>query len=620
MILLASSSSELLYAWKQGLEGIAAVTTVSDLDALTVVMARTKPEILLLDLDLAALDGANGTARVMKLNSVTKIIALGGEPCDIKELGLFRIGVRGCCRNDINPHLLPSVVVAIQQGELWIRRTLTPRLLDELGARIHADSEGRCSATARLADLAGLKALSGVKEVHRKIATLDLAKDFMNRTTVWPSLALACAVAASYPAGATTLRDAVEQAVRTNPAVLAATNHRFAADAGVKQAHAGYFPRIDLDAGTGRERFDIPDSRLRGLNETTFQQRDATMTLSQMLFDGFAVRSEVARQTARVDSSAYGVAATAEALALRTVSTYLEVLRRQETIDEAVDNLEAHQRIYKQIRMLSESGVGRRADLDQAESRLALAKANLRQEQSSLRDAEVTFQRLVGAPPQALQIPASPDKALSMSEALDAAITGHPSVKSAEADVALASASNSGAKAALSPRIDLELAKRRADDIVRGSTSDLSIMLRLRYNFSRGGADAARISETGFQIQEANEVLNRTRRQVEEDVALAYNANVTARERLDLLRQYVDASAATRESYAKQFSIGQRTLLDLLNAENEYFNARLAYTTGQYTKLASAFRIFAGMGKLLSQLRIALPIDAVKVSGRNRRQ
>lgn len=444
---------------------------------------------------------------------------------------------------------------------------------------------------------------------------------YMKSKTIWPTLVLACAFVQS-PAIAATLREAVEQAVHTNPEVLAAANHRFAADAGVKQARAGYFPRIDLSAGTGRERLDIPDSRLRGLNDTTFHQRDATVTLSQMLFDGFAVRSEVARQTARIDSSAYGVATTAEDLALRTVATYLEVLRRQETVDEAVDNLDAHQRMYKQIRMLSESGVGRRADLDQAESRLALAKANLRQEQSSLKDAEIAYVRLVGAPPQSLQRPPSPDKSLPMSEALalDAAINDHPSVKAAEADVALASALNSGAKSALSPRVDLELAKRRADDIVRGSTSDLSIMLRLRYNFLRGGADLARISETGFQIQEAKEVLNRTRRQVQEDVALAYNANVTARERLGLLRQYVDASAATRESYAKQFSIGQRTLLDLLNAENEYFNARLAYTTGQYALLASAFRIFAGMGQLLSQLRIALPIDAVKVSGQSRRQ
>ena len=137
-----------------------------------------------------------------------------------------------------------------------------------------------------------------------------------------------------------------------------------------------------------------------------------------MLFDGFAVQSEVAQQRARVDSSAYGVAATAEDLALRTVVTYLEVLRRQETVAEAVDNLDAHQRIYNQIKMLSESGVNRRDDIAQAESRLALAKADLRQEQGSLRDAEVSYVRLVGVPPRALLMPESPDNALPSSESI----------------------------------------------------------------------------------------------------------------------------------------------------------------------------------------------------------
>lgn len=444
----------------------------------------------------------------------------------------------------------------------------------------------------------------------------------MKRRTVWPMLALTCAAAAaSPPASAETLREAVEQAVRTNPEVLASANRRFAADQGVKQALGGYLPRIDLNAGTGRERLDSADTRLLALGDTSFARHDTSVTLSQMLFDGFAVQSEVARQWARVDSASYGVAATAENLALRTVTTYLEVLRRQETVAEAVDNLDAHQRIYNQIKMLSESGVNRRDDIAQAESRLALAKADLRQEQSSLRDAEVSYVRLVGAPPRALLIPESPDNALPSSEsmALDTALNEHPALKSAEADVAVASALNSGAKAELSPRVDLELAVNRNNDIVRGITNDRTIMLRLRYNFSHGGADLARISETGFQIQEASEVLNRTRRQIQENLSLAYNANITARDRLGVLRQYVDASAATRVSYAKQFSIGQRTLLDLLNAENEYFNARLSYTTGQYAQLASAFRIFAGMGQLLGKLQISLPVETVRASGRNSR-
>jgi adhesin transport system outer membrane protein len=440
----------------------------------------------------------------------------------------------------------------------------------------------------------------------------------MNKKSVLPALAFTCvAMMSSLPTHAETLRDAVDQAVRTNPEVLASASRRFAADQGVRQAQAGYLPRIDLNAGIGREQLDSVDTRFIGKEGTTFGRRDNALTLSQMLFDGFAVQSEVARQTARVDASAYGVAATAEDLALRTAATYLEVLRRQETVVAAVSNLEAHQRIYNQIRTLTQGGVARRADFDQAESRLALAKANLRQEESSLQDARVSYRRLVGTPPDMLLAPESPQAALPASEtqAAQLAINSHPSVKSAEADVAAATALRSGAKAALSPRLDLELATNHTNDIVRGTTNDRTIMLRLRYNFSRGGADMARISETGFLIQEANEELGRIRGQVQENVLLAYNANLTARDRLILLQQYVTASAATRESYMKQFSIGQRTLLDLLNAENEYFNAQLAYITGQYAQLTSAYRILASMGQLLANLQIALPVDAVRVRG-----
>ncbi|PMX90220.1 TolC family protein, partial [Pseudomonas sp. GW460-13] len=76
----------------------------------------------------------------------------------------------------------------------------------------------------------------------------------------------------------------------------------------------------------------------------------------------------------------------------------------------------------------------------------------------------------------------------------------------------------------------------------------------------------------------------------------AYNAHLTAKDRLVSLKQYVEASDATRVSYGKQFRIGQRSLLDLLNAENEYFSASTAYVTGQYNELASQYRILAGMG------------------------
>ena len=432
----------------------------------------------------------------------------------------------------------------------------------------------------------------------------------------WPTFALALTVLSCLPVHAETLREAIEQAVRTNPEIIGLSDRRFAADAGVKQALAGYFPRLDVTVGSGRDRINSVDTRALGLVDTTLSRHESSLTLSQMLFDGFATRSGVAQQRSRVDSSAYNVAAAAENLGLRTVGGYLEVLRRQETVEAAAENLQAHQRIHDQIKKLSESGVGRRADFAQAESRLALAKANLTQEQSNLTDARTSYTRLVGTAPGTLVIPESLENVLPSPDALasENALSNHPALQAAKADVAAAVAVNAGAKAALWPRIDLELSSNRNEEIVHGVTHDRMLMLRLRYNFLRGGSDVARISETSLQAQEARETLSRTQREVSETLALSNNAYITARSRLDLLRQYVAASATTRESYAKQFSIGQRTLLDLLNAENEYFSARTSAITGRYALLASTFRIFAGMGQLLNILPIVLPADVVRLS------
>lgn len=153
MILLASPSAELLRRWEQGLNGFPTAVLAGDIETLQTELGRLKPDVLMLDLNLPGLDGAKGAARLIKLHASTRIVAVGGEQCDIRELGLFRIGVRGCCCSDIPPERLQSVVRAVQRGELWIRRTLTPRLLDELGARIRADGEGRRATMARLAEL-----------------------------------------------------------------------------------------------------------------------------------------------------------------------------------------------------------------------------------------------------------------------------------------------------------------------------------------------------------------------------------------------------------------------------------------------------------------------------------
>ena len=133
MILLASASSAKLAHWNQDQLGLHPVLTVNELDALKIVLVQIRPQILLLDFDLPGLDGPRGFASMRKLHPATKIIALTGAISDETELALFKTGVRGCCRSDIDPQVLKRIILAVQQGELWIRRALTHRLLDELG-------------------------------------------------------------------------------------------------------------------------------------------------------------------------------------------------------------------------------------------------------------------------------------------------------------------------------------------------------------------------------------------------------------------------------------------------------------------------------------------------------
>lgn len=439
-------------------------------------------------------------------------------------------------------------------------------------------------------------------------------------TTAWCRLAsvlLWAAMAAPPHAAAQALQQAVEQAVHTNPEVLAAGSRRLAADEGLKQARAGYLPRVDVNAATGRVRLDSHSTRAMGLADSSYASHLAGVTITQMLFDGFGVSSDVERQGARIEGAAYRVGATAEDIALRTVGVYVEVLRRQETVAIGMANLEAHQHIYDQIRLGADNGVLRRADLYQAESRLALAQANLRAEQGALQEAVTAFLRVVGAPPQGLSRPESLAAVLPATEreAMLVAGASHPALGAGQADIAEAEAARSLARSAMWPRLELEVGAARDRDRVLGTTDERSVMLRVRYNLFRGNADKARINEAGYQIQEAEQNLERLRRQVQESVSLAYNAYRTAQDRLASLEQYVQASDATRVSYGRQFRIGQRSLLDLLNAENEYFSARTAYVTGQYTQLASQYRILAGMGLLLATLQVAPPGEALMQAG-----
>ncbi|GAA4030678.1 TolC family outer membrane protein [Actimicrobium antarcticum] len=431
------------------------------------------------------------------------------------------------------------------------------------------------------------------------------------------TLLLAAGFVLAGPASAQSLKAAVEQTLRTNPDVLADASRRLSTDQALRAARGGFLPKVDLALGVGREWSDNVTTRAAG-GTSLLTRNEASLTLNQMLFDGDQVQSEVDRNQARVVSAANRVGGTSEQTALRAIEAYLEVLRNRDLVVLTSANADVHLRTFDQIKIRSDSGVGRKADLEQISARQGLAKANLTSAEANLRDAEINFLRIVGVAPVNLTKVDGPAASLippSLETALQSALDNHPTLKSARADFDAANAQIMGAKSTMAPRLDLQLGATMNRDVsgVPGPTDDRFAMLRLRWNLYNGGSDTARVNETVALSGEAREIMNRTQRQVDQSTRLSWNAMTSAQIRLPSLRQHAESSALTRDAYTKQFSIGQRTLLDMLDAENETYTAASNFLNGQYLEVFAKYRLLADMGQLLSALGVAPVAESVVV-------
>jgi adhesin transport system outer membrane protein len=439
-----------------------------------------------------------------------------------------------------------------------------------------------------------------------------------------PSLGLLCGLlATSDVALATSIEDSIQAALATNPDIGVVAADRDAIDQELRQARAEYLPSIDLRGAAGPEWTDSPATRNRrgrgrdAGDSQTLLRLESQLTLTQMLFDGFATQSEVQRQTARIDSAAYRVQETAEFVGLDAVEAHLDVLRNQELVELARDNLAQHQRILGQVALLERQGAGSIGDVRQAESRLADAESSLALATGNLRDAAAFYQAVVGLPPADLEDAVPPVAALPESEEASAAVASgtNPTVLIANADVDVAKAELRGSRAGYYPNLDVELGASAGEDLdgVEGSDVSAQALLVLRYNLFRGGGDIAREREAFSRLEEAREGVRVAQRDAEEEARVAFNALTTARARVAALSQGVEAQRATRDIYAQQFDLGQRGLLDLLDAENELFNGRSNLVTADFTEIFAAYRVLAIIGTLLDTLSIDRPKEAISI-------
>ncbi len=414
---------------------------------------------------------------------------------------------------------------------------------------------------------------------------------------------------------AQTLQEAIQQTINENPEIQSEKSERLAVEHEISQAKSGYFPTIDLNAGIGWEQSTNPTTRSRGDGTVSYGREEASIQLRQMIFDGFATSSEVKRHKARTNASAYSVFGKSEIIALNAVESYLNVLRRHELLSLAKENLIIHRRTNDQIRLRSERGLGKRADYDQSSGRLALAEKNALSEIGNLQDAETAFLKIIGTLPIDLNAVPKIDNILpgSLDESIEQAIAKHPILKSANADINSAFAQHESAKSPHLPRLDFEAGASHNVDIdgIEGKNEDSYAMLRLRYNLFNGGKDVARRKETRELINQAKEIRDNTYRQVVESMRLSWVARQTLKAQMDFFKAHKLSSIKSNAAYQKQFNIGQRTLLDLLDSANEMFLAKSAFTNAKFDELFAQYRILASKGDLNKHLRITLPVEAV---------
>ncbi|SIO06023.1 outer membrane protein, adhesin transport system [Sulfurivirga caldicuralii] len=415
---------------------------------------------------------------------------------------------------------------------------------------------------------------------------------------------IVCGLLISCSTWADTLPEAIKDGLKLNPEVRAELAKYRAYRYDLREGKADYYLQIDLNAGIGYEEYKSPTvSKAKGLT-----RQELAIKLTQNLFRGFATQNNVKRLQARLDAQGLYAESVVSDIALEISKAYLDILRSQELVQLGKLNVENHKKIFQQIKMRFDSGLSDEVELDQAKARYALAQSNLLAQKSKLADALARYHRLVGHDaPRELSLPTFDYKIPpDLETAIKIALTDHPRLLSAYADVAEAKAQAFANKGNFYPTVNLEVEKRwdRNTNGVKGSTEDFQAMVRMNYNLYKGGADEAKYKSTVALYQQAMEIRNRARREVMEDLRYAWDTMTMAQNQLQYLDQHIQLTRSTLLGYRKQFALGRRSLLDLLNTENEYNQALTKMTETRYDLLQAQYRVVADMGHLLDMLKI----------------
>jgi outer membrane protein, adhesin transport system len=402
-----------------------------------------------------------------------------------------------------------------------------------------------------------------------------------------------------------TLEKIIEKAVTENPEVQASFHAFKASEFDESAAKGRYLPNLTVD-----QTFRNQERLTPNINNTYTPNQQSTLTLRQMIFDGLATPSEVGRLDHVAKSRFYELQGQMQSVALDTATAYFDLLRYRRLVSYAQDNFVVHKQIFDKIKSRVDAGVGKKVDLEQATGRLALAEANLLTETTNLYDVSARFQRLVGElPPDAVtEVMLTGDgMESSADQVLDTAYKQNPNILAAIENIIAIEKSVTGRKAPFMPRLDLQ--GRKIIDVNGASRNSTlaadTLEVTASWNIFNGFTDKSNLDSAVETLNRSHDLRDKACIDTRQLVAIAYNNIRQLNEQVAYRKQHQDSIENARLAYRKQYDIGQRTLLDLLDTENEYFQSRRNFTNAEMDLSTAYARTYAGQGLLLKKLGVS---------------
>jgi adhesin transport system outer membrane protein len=439
---------------------------------------------------------------------------------------------------------------------------------------------------------------------------------------IFAATGLVLAISHAVAAEPFSINDALRQAVHTNPGVGEASANRRATESELRQTQSTLLPQVRVEARWGPEKFDQSAAVSTGTalpvpvagTGVWRNGSQESVVVRQILFDGFASIHDIWRQSARVNAAAFRVRERTELIALDAAEGYVDVVRYLRLVTLAEQNVANHEKIFSNVNSRFAGGRAGEGDLEQARERVENARAALAEFRRALDEARAKYRKVVGLNLTATARASSLVVGIRASGPGKRRLTGSsPTILAAQADADAAKHAFRVTDGAFVPTLSLEGRATHNDNtypFLGVTHDDYSGKVVMSWDIFRGGQDVWRRSEMAERYTETTMRHARLQRDALESIDKAWSARTITATRVAALTRQLQADRKTIAAFQKEYELGQRSLIDLLNAENQYFNAVVSLTSARGVIVFADYQLLAAMGTLLEYLKAPPPVDA----------